>query len=62
MGMVVIQPYILVSKLKKIKIKFRRFTGYLSSIKDPIKQDLLLILVLVRQHKFLNSKPRVISC
>ena len=31
--MVVIQPYILVSKLKKIKIKFLRCTGYLNSIK-----------------------------
>ena len=48
MGMVVIQPYILVSKLKKIKTKFLRCTGYLNSIKNPIKQDLLLILVLVR--------------
>ena len=33
MGMVVIQTYILVSKLKKIKIKFLRCTGYLNSIK-----------------------------
>ena len=47
MSMNVIQPYILVSKLKKIKIKFLRCTGYLNSIKSPIKQDLLLILVLV---------------
>ena len=31
--MVVIQPYILVSKLKKIKTKFLRCTGYLNSIK-----------------------------
>ena len=53
-GMVVIQPYILVSKLKKIKTKFLRCTGYLNSIKKPIKQDLLLILVLVRQQNFLN--------
>ena len=37
MGMVVIQPYILVSKLKKIKTKFLRCTGYLSSIKTPNK-------------------------
>ena len=29
MGMVVIQPYILVSKLKKIKTKFLRCTGYI---------------------------------
>ena len=34
MGMVVIQPYILVLKLKKIKTKFQRCTGYLNSIKD----------------------------
>ena len=47
-------PYILVSKLKKIKTKFLRCTGYLNSIKKPIKQDLLLILVLVRQQNFLN--------
>ena len=33
MGMAVIQPYILVSKLKKIKTKFLRCTGYLNSIK-----------------------------
>ena len=48
MGMVVIQPYILVSKLKKIKTRLLRYTGYLYSIK-LIKQYLLLILVLVRQ-------------
>ena len=53
MGMVVIQPYILVSKLKKTKTKFLRCNGYLNSIK-PIKQDLLLILVLVRQQNLLN--------
>ena len=61
MGMVVIQPYILVSKLKKIKTKFLRCTGYLNSIKNPIKQDLLQILVLVRQQNFLNCKPRVLQ-
>ena len=33
MGMVIIQPYILVSKLKKIKTKFLRCTGYLNAIK-----------------------------
>ena len=33
MGMVVIQPYILVPKLKKNKTKFLRCTGYLNSIK-----------------------------
>ena len=37
MGMVVIQPYILVSKLKKTKKKFLRCTGYLNSIKIPYK-------------------------
>ena len=46
--------YILVSKLKKIKTKFLRCTGYLNSIKNPIKQDLLQILVFVRQQNFLN--------
>ena len=54
MGMVVIQPYISVSKLKKTKTKFLRCNGYLYSINNPIKQDLLLILVLVRQQQFLN--------
>ena len=80
MGMVVIQPYILVSKPKKIKTKFLRCTCYLNSIKvskgakirnrynqvphltqvtngkvtNSIMQDLLLILVLVRQQNFLN--------
>ena len=34
MGIVVIQPYILVSKLKKIKTKFLRCIGYLNSIKS----------------------------
>ena len=62
MGMVVIQPYISVSKLKKIKTKFLRCTGYLNSIKKPIKQDLLLILVLVRQHIFLNCNLVPYSC
>ena len=33
MGMVVIQHYISMSKLKKIKTKFLRCTGYLNSIK-----------------------------
>ena len=41
-------------KLKKIKTKFLRCTGYLNSIKNPIKQDLLQILVLVQQQNFLN--------
>ena len=38
MGMVVIQPFILVSKLKKTKTEFLRCTGYLNSIKIPMKQ------------------------
>ena len=46
MGVVVIQPYILVSTLKKTKTMFLRYTGYLD-FKNPIKQYLLLILVLV---------------
>ena len=33
MGMIAIQPYISVSKLKKIRTKFLRCTGYLKSIK-----------------------------
>ena len=61
MGMVVIQPYILVSKLRKIKTKFLRCTGYLNSIKKTIKQELVLIIVLVRQQNFLNCKPRVLQ-
>ena len=33
MGMIVIQPFISGSKLKKTNIKFLRCTGYLNSIK-----------------------------
>ena len=36
MGSVVIQPFISVSKRKKIKTKFLRGTGYLNSIKTYI--------------------------
>ena len=54
MGMVLIQPYILVSKLKKIKTKFLRCTGYLNSIKKSYKARFIAILVLVRQQNFLN--------
>ena len=54
MGMVVIQSYISVSKLGKPKARFIRCTGYLGSIGNHIQQDLLLILVLVRQQRFLN--------
>ena len=41
MGMVVIQSYILVSNLKKIKTKFLHRTGYLNSIKKPYKARLI---------------------
>ena len=51
---VVIQLCILVSKLKKTKTMFPSYTGYLKSIKKTIKQDLLLILVLVRQQNLVN--------
>ena len=54
-GMVVIQPYILVSKLKKTMTRFLLCTGYINSINGPIMQDLLLILVLVGPQNFLIS-------
>ena len=54
MGMVVIKPHISVSKLMKIKTKLLHCAGYLNSIKKSIKQELLLILALVRQQNFLN--------
>ena len=50
MGMVVIQPYNLMSKLKKTKTKSLRYTSYLNSMKTHIKHDLLLIQLLVRQQ------------
>ena len=50
--MVVIQPNILV---KKIKTKFLRCTAYLNSIKNPKKQDLMLILVTTEFAKLLTS-------
>ena len=53
MGMVVIQPYILVSKLKN-QDKVPTLYCLPKLHKNPIKQDLLLILVLVRQKNFLN--------
>ena len=46
MGMVVIQPY--------ISRKVPTFYWLPKLNKKPIKQDLLLILVLVRQQNFLN--------
>ena len=51
---------VLVSKLKKTRTKFLHYTEYLNSIKT-IKQDLLLILVIVRQQNFLNCLPRVLQ-
>ena len=60
MGMAIIQPYILVSNLKKTKTKFLRCTCYLNSIKT-IKQDVLLNLVLVRQHNVLHYQPHVLQ-
>ena len=41
------------AKLKKIKTKFLRCTGYLNSIKT--------LLVLVQQQNFLNCYPRVLQ-
>ena len=42
------------AKLKKIKTKFLRWTGLPKLHKNPIKQDLLLILVLERQQNCLD--------
>ena len=53
MGMVFIQPYILVSKLRKNKTKFLPCTGYLNSIKT-FKQDLLLIIATTEFSKLLT--------
>ena len=52
MGMVVIQRYILVSKLKKINTEFLRFTGYLNSI-NTYKARYIVIFGLLQQN-FLN--------
>ena len=51
MGMVVIQPYILA---KENQDKVPTLYWFPKLHKNPIKQDLLLILVLVRQQNFLN--------
>ena len=61
MGMVIIQPCILVSKLKKIKKRFLHYTGYLNSTKHPIKQNILLIPVLVWLHNFLNCNHHCLT-
>ena len=50
MCMLVMMSYILLEKLKNTKTRVLRYNSYLNSIK-PIKQDLLLILVLVRKHE-----------
>ena len=53
MSMVVIQLYILVSKLRKPKAKFLRCTGYLVSIKT-YKARFIASVVLVQQQNLLN--------
>ena len=58
MGMVVIQPYISVSKLKN-KNKVRTLYWLYNLHKNPTKQDLLLILFLVRQQNFGPLKIQV---
>ena len=47
MGMVVIQPYISVSKLKKIRTKFLRCTGNLNAIKTLQSKICCLQFVIV---------------
>ena len=54
MGMVVIQRYILVSKLKKINTEFLRFTGYLKSI-NTYKARYIVIFGLLQLSKLLTS-------
>ena len=54
MGRVVIQPYILVSKLKENHDKVPMLYWLPKLHLKSIKQDLLLILVLVRPQNFLN--------
>ena len=53
MSKVVIQPYILVSN-KENQDKDPTLYWLPKLHKNPIKQNSLLILVLVRQHNFLN--------
>ena len=48
-------------KAKKTKTKFLRSTGYINSIGNPIKHDLLLVLVLVRQWSFVGCWPHVLQ-
>ena len=47
-------------KAKENKDKVRTLYWILKLHKNPIKQDLLLILVLVRQQNFLNCKTHVL--
>ena len=54
MGMVVIQPYISVKKAKENQDKVPTLNWLPKLHKTPIKQDLLLILVLVQLSKFLT--------
>ena len=61
MGMVVIQSYILVSKLKKIKTKFLRCTGYLNSIKKRYKARFIANSSSCTTTNFLNCYSRVLQ-
>ena len=54
MGMVVIQPYIFGVTAKENQDRVPMLYWLHKLHKTPIKQDLLLILVLVRQQSFLN--------
>ena len=47
MGMVVIQPCSLVSKLKKIQTIFLRCSNCLNSFKKPVQQDVLQVRVIL---------------
>ena len=48
-------------KAKENKTMFLRYTGYLNSIKPHIKQDVLLVLVPIRQQNFPQDVPRSTS-
>ena len=60
MGMVVIQPYILVSKLKKNQDRVPTSYWLPKLHKNAYKERLLLILVLVREKNFLNCYPHAL--
>ena len=58
MGMNVIQPCILVSKLKKTKTRFLRYNGYLNSIRKHIlkrKRNATLSKTVVSSFSLKNS-------